>query len=833
MSFIKSLRVKVLLSALVPFTLVMVVVALIALYAYERVARDVVEQRDAELAKITAARLSEGLSLQSQILNNLAADDDVQSMEPARLRRALEGVQDQLFVFDAGVVVYDREGVAVWSDLFAFERREKSFPIPSEFEKVRNSSRAHFSDVFMDTHSGEHAVLLGVPVVASGGEFMGVLVGVATLRSLVSDTTYSSVLEIAAGREGFAYLVDGKGRVIYHPDDSQLAGDQSSVAPVTRAIRGEAGAVIAENPAGATVISGFAPVPGTDWGVITEERWSSVVGPIRRNSKLLLGLILGGGVVSGALVLFTIGRVLKPVGELNLGAQRIAGGDFDHAIAVRTGDEIQDLAEQFNTMAGALKESYAELEQRVAVRTEELRESNQALRALIEASPLPILALDLGGEVRMWNLAAQDTFGWTQQEVIGRPLPLVPADEEETHRADFERALRGEALAGLEARRLKKDGSPIDISIWTAPLRDNQGDISGVVGVLADLTERKRAEEALRESETMLRQSEKMAVLGMLTAGVAHELNNPAAAVTSGATQLEGAIVGFGQAKSQLSQLDLTAAQQSEIQRLTQEALQWAARPPELNALARSDLEGELETWLVERGMPDAWILAPTLVNLSYDTAGLTELAESFAPDQLQAVIEGLDATYSVYNLLTEIGQSAGRISEIVKALKSYSYLDKDPMQEVDLHEGLNNTLLVLSHKLKSGITVRQEYAPHLPNIQANGSELNQVWTNLIDNAADALEQQGEITIRTRHEGERVVIEIEDDGPGIPVEIQPRIFEPFFTTKPPGQGTGLGLDISYNIVVHKHRGEIKVFSEPGKTCFQVWLPVTTPPTQAR
>ena len=145
----------------------------------------------------------------------------------------------------------------------------------------------------------------------------------------------------------------------------------------------------------------------------------------------------------------------------------------------------------------------------------------------------------------------------------------------------------------------------------------------------------------------------------------------------------------------------------------------------------------------------------------------------------------------------------------------------------------LDNTLLVLSHKLKHGIGVRREYATGLPNIQANGSELNQVWTNLIDNAADALEEQGEITIRTRHEGEQVVIEIEDDGPGIPTEIQPRIFEPFFTTKPPGQGTGLGLDISYNIVVHKHRGNIEVFSEPGKTCFQVWLPVTAPPTEAR
>ena len=132
-----------------------------------------------------------------------------------------------------------------------------------------------------------------------------------------------------------------------------------------------------------------------------------------------------------------------------------------------------------------------------------------------------------------------------------------------------------------------------------------------------------------------------------------------------------------------------------------------------------------------------------------------------------------------------------------------------------------------------TGLGVRREYAPDLPNIQANGSELNQVWTNIIDNAADALQGQGEITIRTRHEGEWVVIEIEDDGPGIPAEIQPRVFEPFYTTKPPGQGTGLGLDISYNVVAHNHRGDINVFSEPGKTCFRVRLPVNAPPTKAR
>jgi signal transduction histidine kinase len=327
-----------------------------------------------------------------------------------------------------------------------------------------------------------------------------------------------------------------------------------------------------------------------------------------------------------------------------------------------------------------------------------------------------------------------------------------------------------------------------------------------------------------RGMEAMLRQSEKLAQLGTLTAGVAHELNNPASAVQRASGQLEPALQGFQRACLALSRLELDADQSQALEAATQQALAISARPPVLEALARSDREGELEAWLEQRGVGDPWEQAPLLVNLDYDAARLEALARSFPNAQLPVILTSLTATYAVHNLLAEIGAGVGRISEIVKALKTYSYLDQAPVQAVDVREGLEDTLLILRSKLE-GISVRREYAPDLPRIQGYGSELNQVWTNLIDNAADAVDGRGEIVLRTRREGDSVIVDVQDSGPGIPAEIKDRIFDPFFTTKPVGQGTGLGLDISYNIVVNKHRGDIKVNSEPGKTVFEVWLPL--------
>lgn len=331
----------------------------------------------------------------------------------------------------------------------------------------------------------------------------------------------------------------------------------------------------------------------------------------------------------------------------------------------------------------------------------------------------------------------------------------------------------------------------------------------------------------LRGTESQLRQSEKMAQLGTLTAGLAHELNNPAAAVQRGIQQLALADAARQEAELALAALGLDERQRAALRARLEGIRAAAARPPVLGALERSDREEALEGWLTERGVAEPWELAPALVGLGMGPDALAELGSTFASAQVPAVVGWLARQHGYFTVLEEVLQGARRISELVKSLKQYSYLDQAPIQNVDIQEGLESTLVLLRGKLAGGVVVERRYAPDVPRITAYGSELNQVWTNLIDNAIDAMQGKGTLEIRTsvRNEGRCVRVAIVDDGPGIPEAIRGRIFDAFFTTKPPGKGTGLGLDITYNIVVNKHHGRIDVSSRPGRTEFCVELPV--------
>lgn len=325
-----------------------------------------------------------------------------------------------------------------------------------------------------------------------------------------------------------------------------------------------------------------------------------------------------------------------------------------------------------------------------------------------------------------------------------------------------------------------------------------------------------------------MQQSEKMAQLGTLTAGVAHELNNPAAAVKRNAEHLLNAVKTLDQSYGRICRLNFDEQQWEILDDLSTKAHQNALSPTILDSITRSDMEEQISAWLEAHDVDNSWMISPNLVNLNFNDEELYSLADQFPDEKLPCVIDWLDATYTVFSLLNELSLGSGRIFSIVKSLKSYTYLDQAPIQSVDIHEGLDNTLTILQHKLKPNeINVVREYDPDLPEIMAFGSELNQVWTNILDNAIDALtdREDPQITIRTRKESEWVIVEIEDNGPGIPEKVQTSIFDAFFTTKGPGKGTGLGLNISYSIVVQKHRGDIKVKSQPGKTIFEVWLPI--------
>jgi signal transduction histidine kinase len=325
----------------------------------------------------------------------------------------------------------------------------------------------------------------------------------------------------------------------------------------------------------------------------------------------------------------------------------------------------------------------------------------------------------------------------------------------------------------------------------------------------------------MRETQRAFRQQEKMVALGKLSAGLTHELNNPAAAAMRAAEELRGAAL-----RAQLLALEhderFSPQGRAALGALQREATEKGAV---LDPLARSDREEEIADWLEERGVEDAWDLAPILAAADLDTERLEGLTSELGGEggELSGGLGWLGATLELTSLADEVGLSVGRISELVRAMKEYTYMDRAAYVETDVREGLENTLTILGHKLK-GATVDREYKEDLPKIWANAGELNQVWTNLIDNAADAVDGRGHIVVRAFREKGRVVVEIVDDGPGIPREIQNRVFEPFFTTKEIGEGTGLGLDIVRRIVAGLG-GEIIFDSEPGETRFAVRLPI--------
>ncbi|MFD5373396.1 ATP-binding protein [Streptomyces griseoincarnatus] len=335
----------------------------------------------------------------------------------------------------------------------------------------------------------------------------------------------------------------------------------------------------------------------------------------------------------------------------------------------------------------------------------------------------------------------------------------------------------------------------------------------------------------VRSTQRAVGQRERLLALGSLSAGLTHELNNPAAAAVRATASLRERV---GKMRRKLRVISEgaydreTLAGLIEIQERTAERV---AKAPVLSPLEASDREDLLSDWLDDHGVTEGWRIAPTFVQAGLDEDWLEQVAAAVDEETLASAVGWLNYTVETELLMDEIQDSAARISHLVDAAKQYSQLDRAPFQVADVHELLDSTLLMLSGKLGKGIRVVKEYDRTLPRVPAYPAELNQVWTNLVDNAVAAMREtdgEGTLTVRTAREGDRLLVEFGDTGPGIPAEIRDRVFDPFFTTKPVGEGTGLGLDISWRIVVNKHHGSLRFESEPGDTRFQVLLPLTAP-----
>src|SRR5437660_1956296 len=338
-----------------------------------------------------------------------------------------------------------------------------------------------------------------------------------------------------------------------------------------------------------------------------------------------------------------------------------------------------------------------------------------------------------------------------------------------------------------------------------------------LVGVMSD---------RIREATRFEQQRDRLASLGKLSAGLAHELNNPASAAKRATSQLRDILKRIRDASLELGRRDLNSAQKLEIERLEASLTQPNVPPPD--ALTISDLEDRLDSLLRSHGQNDLWQLSAGLARRNIPPEVLESLFNSLDADTARAALVRIAASVEVSSLLNEIESSTSRMSDLVRAIKEYTYMDQAPVQNVDIVRSLETTLTILNHKLKQGVVVQRDYQRVPLLVNSFGSELNQVWTNIIDNAIDAMSGKGELRVRTYREDACVVVEIGDNGPGISAEVKPHIFEPFFTTKGVGEGTGLGLDTVQRIV-KKHQGSIQVTSKPGDTRFQVWLPLAEAP----
>jgi signal transduction histidine kinase len=407
----------------------------------------------------------------------------------------------------------------------------------------------------------------------------------------------------------------------------------------------------------------------------------------------------------------------------------------------------------------------------------------------------------------------------------------APGGEIEVNRTDYRGTYAGAFFAYLDLPMARSYSTGLravtDCRFWVLPAEDFGRAVREWFPMATHMLEG-FAIQGMGSQQTVSTR-ERLVALGTVTAGLTHELNNPATAATRATATLAERLHGLWDELAALAGGGLDGGRLAELAALVRQAAAGRADQAPLSPLEASDREEELGGWLDAHGVAGAWDLAPPLVAAGVDTGWLERVAAAVPAEALPHAVRLAAITCEAESLLDEVGEASARISALVGAAKQYSQMDRSPLQQVDVHDGLESTLTMLKHKLETGIEVVRDYDRSLPELPAYAGELNQVWTNLVDNAVDAMEGMdgtGRLTVRTAREGGHVLVEIGDNGAGIPEAAASHVLEPFYTTKPVGSGTGLGLDISWRIVVQRHHGDLRFTSAPGDTRFQVLLPLT-------
>ncbi|WP_169743438.1 two-component system sensor histidine kinase NtrB [Knoellia sinensis] len=461
-----------------------------------------------------------------------------------------------------------------------------------------------------------------------------------------------------------------------------------------------------------------------------------------------------------------------------------------------------------------------------------LVESEQRYAAVIENASDMIQSVRPDGTFEFVNGAWRRALGWSDAELDEMIIwDLIPPAETPHCQREFGRAMEGHPIPFIETKFIAKDGREVPVE-GSVTLRMVGDEVVATHGFFRDVTERLRAEEleeraARLEREERARYLEKMAALGKLAAGLAHELNNPAAAIQRAAGRLEETTARRDAAQRALVAEGVSAEGFLAIDALLQRSASFGEEAG-TDPVARQELETRIESWLEGAGVTEAWRLAPVLADGGVTDRDLTALAEAVPSSSMSSAMGWITESLSGHEATRIVSHGTHRISDLVAAIKSYSHMDRATEHISDVHDGIEDTLVILGHRLRD-VRIERDFDRELPPIPMFGNSLNQVWTNLLDNALDAIDDHGHIAIRTARDGDRLVVEIEDDGPGIPPDVLPRIFEPFYTSKPQGVGTGLGLDTVWRIVTEEHGGSVEATSAPGRTLFHVSLPLPAAP----